>query len=66
NGLIKKVEKRRNVGEPSKDRSRRDDNKRTRTVNAFATTVNPVGRDNTGTLSHMLQLQPPRSFSKGL
>ncbi|GJR41099.1 reverse transcriptase domain-containing protein [Tanacetum coccineum] len=49
NGTIKKVEKRGNVGEPSKDRNRRDDNKRTRTVNAFATTVNPVGRENTGT-----------------
>ncbi|GJR49547.1 putative reverse transcriptase domain-containing protein [Tanacetum coccineum] len=48
NGSIKKVEKRGNVGEPSKDRSGRDDNKRTRTVNAFATTVNPVGRENTG------------------
>ncbi|GJT27448.1 putative reverse transcriptase domain-containing protein [Tanacetum coccineum] len=31
----------------SKDRSERDDYKRTRTVNAFATTVNPVGRENT-------------------
>ncbi|GKA52390.1 putative reverse transcriptase domain-containing protein [Tanacetum coccineum] len=41
NGSIKKVEKRENVGEPSKDRSGRDDNKRTRTGNAFATTVNP-------------------------
>ncbi|GKA44056.1 putative reverse transcriptase domain-containing protein [Tanacetum coccineum] len=49
NGSIKKVEKRGNVGEPSKDRSGRDDNKRTRTVNAFATTVNLVGRENTGT-----------------
>ncbi|GJT22836.1 putative reverse transcriptase domain-containing protein [Tanacetum coccineum] len=49
NGSIKKVEKRGNVGEPSKDRSGRDDNKRTRTVNAFATTVNPIGRENTGT-----------------
>ncbi|GKA33835.1 putative reverse transcriptase domain-containing protein, partial [Tanacetum coccineum] len=49
NGSIKKVEKRGSVGEPSKDRSGRDDNKRTRTVNAFATTVNPVGRENTGT-----------------
>ncbi|GJW73912.1 putative reverse transcriptase domain-containing protein, partial [Tanacetum coccineum] len=48
NGSIKKVEKRGNVGEPSKDRSGRDDNKRTRTVNSFATTVNPVGRENTG------------------
>ncbi|GJZ64869.1 putative reverse transcriptase domain-containing protein [Tanacetum coccineum] len=49
NGSIKKVEKRGNVGEPSKDRSGRDDNKRTRTGNVFATTVNLVGRENTGT-----------------
>ncbi|GKC50340.1 putative reverse transcriptase domain-containing protein, partial [Tanacetum coccineum] len=49
NGSIKKVEKRGNVGEPSKDMSGRDDNKRTRIVNAFATTVNPVGRENMGT-----------------
>ncbi|GJY79510.1 putative reverse transcriptase domain-containing protein [Tanacetum coccineum] len=49
NETIKKVEKRGNVGEPSKDRNGRDDNKRTRTVNAFATAVNPVGRENTGT-----------------
>ncbi|GKB18342.1 hypothetical protein Tco_0852265 [Tanacetum coccineum] len=49
NGTIKKVEKRGNVGEPSKDRNGRDDNKRTRTVNAFANTVNPVGRENMGT-----------------
>ncbi|GJT90802.1 reverse transcriptase domain-containing protein [Tanacetum coccineum] len=41
NGSIKKVEKRGNVGEPSKDKNGRDDNKRTRTGNAFATTVNP-------------------------
>ncbi|GKF34153.1 hypothetical protein Tco_0107353, partial [Tanacetum coccineum] len=49
NGSIKKVEKRGNVGEPSKDRSGRDDNKRTRIKNAFSTTVKPVGRENTGT-----------------
>ncbi|GKF02479.1 hypothetical protein Tco_0029402, partial [Tanacetum coccineum] len=48
NGSIKKVKKRGNVGELSKDRSRRDDNKRTRTVNAFATTIKPVERENTG------------------
>ncbi|GJZ33207.1 reverse transcriptase domain-containing protein [Tanacetum coccineum] len=47
NGLIKKVEKRGNVREPSKDRSGRNDNKRT--GNIFATTVNPIGRENTGT-----------------
>ncbi|GJW13628.1 putative reverse transcriptase domain-containing protein [Tanacetum coccineum] len=48
NGSIKKVEKRGNVGEPSKEKYGRDDNKRTRTGNAFATTTNPVGRENTG------------------
>ncbi|GJT69377.1 putative reverse transcriptase domain-containing protein [Tanacetum coccineum] len=48
NGSIKKVEKRGNMGEPSKDKNGRDDNKRTRTGNAFATIVNPVGRENTG------------------
>ncbi|GJQ91375.1 putative reverse transcriptase domain-containing protein [Tanacetum coccineum] len=48
NGSIKKVEKRGNMGEPSKDKNGRDDNKRTRTRNAFATTANPVGRENTG------------------
>ncbi|GJX79171.1 putative reverse transcriptase domain-containing protein [Tanacetum coccineum] len=37
-----------NVGEPSKDKNGRDDNKRTRTGNAFAITANPVGRENTG------------------
>ncbi|GJX33711.1 putative reverse transcriptase domain-containing protein [Tanacetum coccineum] len=35
---IKKVEKRGNVGEPNKDKNGRDDNKRTRTGNDFATT----------------------------
>ncbi|GKD09509.1 putative reverse transcriptase domain-containing protein [Tanacetum coccineum] len=49
NGSIKKVEKRGNVGKPSKDKNGRDDNKRTRTGNAFATTANPVGRENMGT-----------------
>ncbi|GKG37215.1 hypothetical protein Tco_0447388, partial [Tanacetum coccineum] len=37
NGSIKKVKKRGNIGEPSKDKNGRDDNKRTRTRNAFAT-----------------------------
>nr|GEX61692.1 hypothetical protein [Tanacetum cinerariifolium] len=40
NGTIKKnLEKRGNVEEPSKDRNEREDNKRTRTRNAFATTA---------------------------
>ncbi|GJX11843.1 putative reverse transcriptase domain-containing protein [Tanacetum coccineum] len=42
-----KILRERKCGEPSKDRNGREDNKRTRTVNAFATTVNPVGRENT-------------------
>nr|GEY27879.1 putative reverse transcriptase domain-containing protein [Tanacetum cinerariifolium] len=45
NGSIKKVKKRGNVGEPSKDKNGRDDNKRTRSGNVFATIVNPVGRE---------------------
>nr|GFB22597.1 reverse transcriptase domain-containing protein [Tanacetum cinerariifolium] len=49
NGSIKKVEKRGNVGEPSKDNNGRDDNKRTRTGNVFATTVSPVDRESMGT-----------------
>nr|GEW79882.1 hypothetical protein [Tanacetum cinerariifolium] len=48
NGSIKKVEKRCNVGELSKDKNGKDDNKRTRTGNAFATTANPVGKENIG------------------
>nr|GEU83254.1 putative reverse transcriptase domain-containing protein [Tanacetum cinerariifolium] len=48
NGSIKKVEKKGNMGEPSKDKNGRDDNKRTMTGNACASTANLVGRDNTG------------------
>nr|GEV01673.1 retrotransposon protein, putative, Ty3-gypsy subclass [Tanacetum cinerariifolium] len=51
NGSIKKVEKRGNVGEPNKNKSGRDDNKRTRTGNVFTTIMNPVGRENTGHLA---------------
>ncbi|GJV50734.1 putative reverse transcriptase domain-containing protein [Tanacetum coccineum] len=51
NGSIKKVEKRENMGETSKDKNGKDENKRTRTENVFATTVNPVGRENMGTWS---------------
>ncbi|GJU87781.1 putative reverse transcriptase domain-containing protein [Tanacetum coccineum] len=35
-------------GEPSEDKNGRDDNQRTRTGNAFATTANLIGRENTG------------------
>ncbi|GJX30832.1 putative reverse transcriptase domain-containing protein [Tanacetum coccineum] len=49
NGSIKKnPEKRGNRGEPSNDRNGRDNNKRTRTGNAFSTTKNPVRREYTG------------------
>ncbi|GJS49242.1 hypothetical protein Tco_0599363, partial [Tanacetum coccineum] len=37
--------------ETSKEKNGRDDNKRTRTGNVFATTVNPVGRKNMGYLA---------------
>ncbi|GKE62685.1 hypothetical protein Tco_1513052, partial [Tanacetum coccineum] len=51
NGSIKKnLEKRKNVGEPSKDRNVKDDNKRTRTGIFFATTTHPVGIENMGTV----------------
>ncbi|GKE29291.1 hypothetical protein Tco_1444675 [Tanacetum coccineum] len=45
---VAKVEKRENVRETSKDKNSRDDNKRTRNGNVFATTVNPIGRENMG------------------
>ncbi|GJW10502.1 putative reverse transcriptase domain-containing protein [Tanacetum coccineum] len=50
NGSHKKnTEKKGNGGEPSIDRNVKDDNKRSKTGNAFATTVNPVRREYTGT-----------------
>ncbi|GJU93550.1 putative reverse transcriptase domain-containing protein [Tanacetum coccineum] len=49
NGSIKKVKKRGNVEETSKDKNGRDANKRTWTGNVFATTINPIGRENMGT-----------------
>ncbi|GJT10834.1 hypothetical protein Tco_0857876, partial [Tanacetum coccineum] len=62
NGSIKKVKKRGSVGEPSKDKNGRDDNKRTRTGNAFATTLNPIGRENTGYLVRDCRSEP-RNFN---
>ncbi|GJS35136.1 putative reverse transcriptase domain-containing protein [Tanacetum coccineum] len=50
NGALKKVtEKRGNNGEPSRDGNARNDNKRSRTGRAFATTTNPVRKKYTGT-----------------
>nr|GEZ01459.1 putative reverse transcriptase domain-containing protein [Tanacetum cinerariifolium] len=52
NGSIKKnPEKKGNRREPRKDRNGRDDNKRTRIGNDFATTTSPIRRENTGTKS---------------
>ncbi|GKB15071.1 putative reverse transcriptase domain-containing protein, partial [Tanacetum coccineum] len=48
-GQLRRLRKEGNVREPSKDKNGKDDNKRARTRNAFATNVNPVGRENTGT-----------------
>nr|GEV17622.1 putative reverse transcriptase domain-containing protein [Tanacetum cinerariifolium] len=49
NGSIKKnPEKKGNGGEPNRDRNVRDDNKRTRTGNAFITVANPIRREYTG------------------
>ncbi|GJR61979.1 reverse transcriptase domain-containing protein [Tanacetum coccineum] len=42
----------------SKDKNGRDDNKRTRTGNTFATTANPVGRENTGHLVRDCRVMP--------
>ncbi|GKB87863.1 putative reverse transcriptase domain-containing protein [Tanacetum coccineum] len=56
NGSIKKVEKRGNMGEPSNDKNGRDDNKRTRTGNAFASTANLIRRENIG---HVISVVVP-------
>ncbi|GJV94185.1 hypothetical protein Tco_1541998 [Tanacetum coccineum] len=49
NGSLKKnPEKRGNGGEPNRDRNAKDENKRTRTGNAFATTTNLVRREYNG------------------
>nr|GEU94221.1 putative reverse transcriptase domain-containing protein [Tanacetum cinerariifolium] len=60
NGSIKKVEKRGNVGEPSKDKNGMDDNRRTRTGNVFGTTVSPVGRENMGAEEASMISSPPK------
>ncbi|GKB81807.1 hypothetical protein Tco_0948702 [Tanacetum coccineum] len=60
NGSIKKVKKRGNVGEPSKDNNGRDDNKWTRTGNAFSTTASPVGRENTHARTALLMEREAR------
>ncbi|GKE40873.1 reverse transcriptase domain-containing protein [Tanacetum coccineum] len=55
NGSLKKnTEKRGSGGEPSRYRNVKDDNKRSRTGNAFATTANPVKREYTGMTPKMV------------
>ncbi|GJX63979.1 putative reverse transcriptase domain-containing protein [Tanacetum coccineum] len=66
NGSIKKnPENRGNRKEPSKDRNVRDDNKRTRTGNAFATTTNTVGRENTGHFAKDCRVAPRNAQRPG-
>ncbi|GJV48561.1 putative reverse transcriptase domain-containing protein [Tanacetum coccineum] len=50
-----------NDGEPSRDRSVKDDSKRTRTENTFAITTNPVRREYTGTTPKVV----PRMVNPG-
>ncbi|GKE97528.1 putative reverse transcriptase domain-containing protein, partial [Tanacetum coccineum] len=51
NGTLKKKPKKRgNDGEPNRDRNAKDENRRTRTGNAFATTTNLVRREYNGTI----------------
>ncbi|GKC58115.1 hypothetical protein Tco_1085713 [Tanacetum coccineum] len=52
--LKKNTEKRGNGGQHSRDRNVNDDNKRSRTGNAFAITANPVRREYTSTASKHL------------
>ncbi|GKA09765.1 hypothetical protein Tco_0689198 [Tanacetum coccineum] len=54
--LKRNPERRGNGGEPSRDRNARDDKKKTRTRNAFATTTNPVRRENTCTTPNQKEL----------
>ncbi|GJT52793.1 reverse transcriptase domain-containing protein [Tanacetum coccineum] len=50
NGVLKKItEKKGNSREPSRDGKARDDNKRPKTRRVFATTINPVRKEYTGT-----------------
>nr|GEV97409.1 hypothetical protein [Tanacetum cinerariifolium] len=51
NGSLKRnLEKKGNGREPNRDRNARDENKRTRTRNAFTTTTNPIRREYNGTI----------------
>ncbi|GJY05234.1 hypothetical protein Tco_0371174 [Tanacetum coccineum] len=70
NGSLKKNTKKRGNGrEHSRDMNVKDDSKRSRTRNAFATTANPVWREYTGTIPkytncnlHHLPESPYRAY----
>ncbi|GKC35268.1 reverse transcriptase domain-containing protein [Tanacetum coccineum] len=65
--LKKNPKKRGNGGEPSRDRNVKDNNKRTRTRNAFAMTANPMRREYTGTLPKCINYNlhyPPESLCR--
>ncbi|GJY08733.1 reverse transcriptase domain-containing protein [Tanacetum coccineum] len=64
NGSIKKVKKRGNMGEPIKDKNGRYDNKMTGTENAFATTVNLIGRENMGVWPKFTRRHPEVRYIK--
>nr|GEW49724.1 hypothetical protein [Tanacetum cinerariifolium] len=59
NGSLKKnLKKRGNGGEPNRYRNVRDENKRTRTGNAFATTTNPARRGGPGHMAKDCKVAP--------
>ncbi|GJX43776.1 putative reverse transcriptase domain-containing protein [Tanacetum coccineum] len=66
NGSLKKnIKKRGNGGEPSRDGNVRDDKKRSWTGRAFATTINPVRKEYTGTAPNV-QTAPITIYSRRL
>nr|GEU52749.1 putative reverse transcriptase domain-containing protein [Tanacetum cinerariifolium] len=56
--IKKNLENRVNIGEPSKDKNVRDENKRTRIGNAFATTTNHVKRENMRHFAKVCRVDP--------
>ncbi|GKE78799.1 hypothetical protein Tco_1544919 [Tanacetum coccineum] len=62
NGTIKKVKKRGSVGEPSKDRNGRDDNKRIRIVNAFPLVWPSITEEGVTRLKEYVELTPAEAI----
>ncbi|GJX40239.1 hypothetical protein Tco_0255229 [Tanacetum coccineum] len=62
NGSLKKnTEKRGNGGEPSRDGNAKDDNKRSRTRRAFASTTNPIWKEVGPRMVNPLNAKNPRA-----